>query len=103
VPQALMAAPLLFGGECVGVLEVLDWTEGSRSELEDLRLLSVIADQAAAAVWMLARLDPLTDGFADPRARQLCARIMQALSGFSGPELERRISLVDSLAQMLDE
>lgn len=103
VPQALMAAPLVFGGECVGVLEVLDWTEGSRTELEDLRLLSIIADQAAAAVWMLARIDPLADGFADPRVRQLCGRIMQALSGLAGPELDRRISMLDSFAQMLDE
>jgi len=76
VPRALMATPLLFEGECVGVLEVLDWTYGSRTELEDLALLALIGNQAAAAIRMLARLSPAQDPFADPRPGQLCVRIL---------------------------
>lgn len=102
VPRALMAAPLLFEDECVGVLEVLDWTEGSRTELEDLALLGLIASQAAAAVRMLARLVPEGDPYADPQAVQLCDQIMRSLSRQSGPELERRFDILRSLVQMFD-
>jgi GAF domain-containing protein len=103
VPHALMAAPLLFEDECVGVLEVLDWTDGSRTELEDLALLGLIASQAAAAVRMLARLVPEGDPFADPRAVELCDRILQSLAQLSGADLEKRLSILRSLVQVLDD
>jgi hypothetical protein len=95
-----MAAPLLFEGDCVGVLEVLDWTEGSRGELADLALLGVIANQAAAAVRLLAasmwRLDP----YGDARAAELCTRIMRGLSGLPPAELDARLQMLGALAQM---
>jgi GAF domain-containing protein len=102
VPQALMAAPLLFEDECVGVLEVLDWTEGSRTELEDLALLGLIANQAAAAVRMLARLQPEADPYADPRVGHLCEQIKRSLSHLSGQDLERAFDMLRSVAQMFD-
>ncbi len=102
VPSALMAAPLLFEDECVGVLEVLDWTEGSRSELADLSLLGVLADQAAAAVRMLARSTLDSDPFLDPRASALCGRIMRAVSGRSGPQLEARLNMLQAITGMLE-
>lgn len=102
VPNALMAAPLLFEGECVGVLEVLDWTDGSRTELEDLALLGLIANQAAAAVRMLARLVPDGDPYADPRAIELSQQIVQSLAGHSGSELDRRYEVFRSLVRMFD-
>ena len=76
VPSALMAAPLLFEDECVGVLEVLDWTEGSRGEMADLALLGVLASQAAAAVRMLAGSDWQLDPYSDARAVELCSQIL---------------------------
>jgi GAF domain-containing protein len=102
VPAAMMAAPLLFEGECVGVLEVLDWTEGSRTELEDLALLGLIANQAAAAIRMLSRLSPALDSYADPRAGQLCEGIMRGMSQLSGAVLERRLDVLRSVMQMFD-
>jgi GAF domain-containing protein len=101
VPTALMAAPLLFEDECVGVLEVLDWTEGSRSELADLSLLGVLADQAAAAVRMLARSAMELDPFLDPRAAALCGQIMRSLSGQAGAQLDARLNMLQAIVGML--
>jgi GAF domain-containing protein len=102
LPAALMAAPLLFEGDCVGVLEVIDWTEGSRTELEDLALLGLIANQAAAAIRMLSRTSPAPDTYADPRAGQLCEGIMRGMAQLSGSVLERRLDVLRSVMQMFD-
>jgi GAF domain-containing protein len=50
VPNALMAAPLLSAGEVLGVLQVLDPVEQARSDLGDLDLLALFANQAATAL-----------------------------------------------------
>ncbi|MFD4672446.1 GAF domain-containing protein [Lentzea sp. NPDC058450] len=80
VPNALMAAPLLADGQVLGVLQVLDPAEQSRSDLGDLDLLALFANQAATALRVakgcaqcgpetdpLARIDPdeLVDVFRD--------------------------------------
>jgi GAF domain-containing protein len=100
VPRALMAAPLMFEGECVGVLEVLDWTEGSRGELADLALLGVIANQAAAAVRLLARSSWQLDPYGDARGRALCAAIMRGLSGLPETELASRLDMLSALVRL---
>lgn len=100
VPRALMAAPLLFQDECVGVLEVLDWTEGSRGEMADLALLGIIASQAAAAVRMLARSEWQLDPYSDPRAVELCRQIMAGLSGLVPAELDARLEMLGAVARM---
>lgn len=100
VPNALMAAPLLFDDVCVGVLEVLDWTNGSRTELEDLALLGLIANQAAAAVRLLAGSSWLRDPYVDERGARLCAQILDGLSGLSEAELRPRLEMLTSVARM---
>lgn len=50
VPDALMAAPLAHRDRVLGVLEVLDPVEQSRSSLSELDLLALFARQAAAAL-----------------------------------------------------
>lgn len=100
VPRALMAAPLLFEDECVGVLEVLDWTEGSRGEMADLALLGQLARQAAAAVRMLAGHDWQLDPYRDPRAVALCRQIMDGLTGLSPAELDTRLEMLRAVAKM---
>ncbi len=100
LPRTLMAAPLRCDDCCVGVLEVLDWTEGSRTELADLGLLGLIADQAAAA-WTLTRRTSVLDRHPDPKVLELRARIGHALSGVTGAELDRRVAVFRSLADML--
>jgi GAF domain-containing protein len=49
VPKTIVAAPLICGGEVMGVLEVLD-RGPDRTELETLELLGLLAAQAAAGI-----------------------------------------------------
>jgi GAF domain-containing protein len=54
VPETLMAVPLVgSGGRPLGVLEVLDRRDRSRTPLEELDLLGLFAAQAAIAVELL--------------------------------------------------
>ncbi|MEV6948588.1 GAF domain-containing protein [Streptomyces sp. NPDC051172] len=55
VPNALMAAPLIHDGRVLGVLEVLDPAEQTRSSLPELDLLSLFARQAATALRFVVR------------------------------------------------
>jgi putative methionine-R-sulfoxide reductase with GAF domain len=55
VPDKLMAAPLIRGEDCIGVLEVLDASQTSRSELTDLDLLGLLAIQAAISLEIFIR------------------------------------------------
>ncbi|RSM78152.1 GAF domain-containing protein [Kibdelosporangium aridum] len=64
VPDALMAAPLVSAGQVLGVLEVIDPTEQSRSSLGDLELLALFANQAAIAL-QVARPCPQCHGTTD--------------------------------------
>jgi GAF domain-containing protein len=50
VPGSLMAAPLITGDRVLGVLEVLDASAQSRTQLSELHLLTMFARQAAAAL-----------------------------------------------------
>lgn len=53
VPSSLMAAPLIYQDEVLGVLEVLDPVAQSRSDLAELDLLLLFAGQAAIALRMV--------------------------------------------------
>jgi GAF domain-containing protein len=50
IPTSLMAAPLIYAGRVLGVLEVLDPAPQSRSSLNDLDLLALFAGLAAIAL-----------------------------------------------------
>lgn len=54
IPNSVAAAPLVAGGRCIGVLEVLD-RAGNRDELGAQELLGLLASQAAAGVELLRR------------------------------------------------
>lgn len=58
VPNAIMAAPLAHGGRILGVLEVLDPSAQSRSDLAELDLLALFARQAAAALRVVVERRP---------------------------------------------
>lgn len=58
VPGSLMAAPLIYGGRVLGVLEVLDPVAQSRSSLSELDLLALFARQAAAALRVVTSRAP---------------------------------------------
>lgn len=56
VPRSIIAAPLIRGGDCVGVLEVLDSGTQPRSELSDLDLVGLLATEGALGLELLVRL-----------------------------------------------
>ena len=53
VPQGLMAVPLLYDEEAIGVLQVLDRPQRSRFSLQEMDLLGLFASQAAVALQLL--------------------------------------------------
>lgn len=50
VPNAILATPLLSGEKVIGVMEVLDKSNGTSFSLQDMELLSIFAHQAAIAI-----------------------------------------------------
>ncbi len=53
VPQGLMAVPLIYEDELLGVLNVLDRPQRSRFSLAEMDLLELFAQQAATALHLL--------------------------------------------------
>jgi GAF domain-containing protein len=53
VPKGLMAVPLLYEEETLGVLQVLDRPQRSRFSLQEMDLLGLFASQAAIALQLL--------------------------------------------------
>ncbi|MFH8384639.1 GAF domain-containing protein [Kitasatospora sp. NPDC018058] len=107
VPTSILAAPLIAGGECIGVIEVLDRhvrvaNDPSR-ELDDIELLGLLATQAALSLALLRRGERSAD--AVPRLGDLVARLSEhavmdssdplasALLGISLELLDRRAHL----------
>ncbi|RLL69326.1 GAF domain-containing protein [Streptomyces sp. Z26] len=74
VPDALMAAPLAHHDRVLGVLEVLDPAEQSRSSLSELDLLALFARQAAAA------LAVVTERREEPAPAAVRARSLELVS-----------------------
>jgi len=56
VPRSIMAAPLIRGGECIGVLEVLDRGTRPRGDLSDVELIGMLATEVAMGLELLVRL-----------------------------------------------
>jgi GAF domain-containing protein len=102
VPAGLMAVPLLAGDRPLGVLEVLDRRERSRSALEELELLSLFAEQAAAGLDLLRRARAAraaAEGLDDELGA--VARVAAALDALDGPRREAGLRLLRALAEVL--
>jgi GAF domain-containing protein len=56
VPRSIMAAPLIRGGEVIGVLEVLDRGTRPRGDLSDVDLVGMLATEVALGLDLLVRL-----------------------------------------------
>lgn len=57
VPASIMAAPVIWDGECIGVLEVLDRGARVRGDLTDIDVLGLLAAEMAMSLELLIRLD----------------------------------------------
>ena len=56
VPRSIMAAPLIYGDECIGVLEVLDRDSRPRCDLGDMDSLGLLATEIATVLELLVRI-----------------------------------------------
>jgi GAF domain-containing protein len=82
VPESLMAAPLVYGGRVLGVIEVLDPATQSRSDLDELDLLALFARQAATALRVVVDRNPhatVLDSGGQAAARNLMASLQRLL------------------------
>jgi signal transduction protein with GAF and PtsI domain len=56
IPRSIMAAPLFYDGDCIGVLEVLDRDSRRRCDLSDLDSLGLLATEIATVLELLVRV-----------------------------------------------
>jgi GAF domain-containing protein len=107
LPRAIMAAPLILQGECIGVMEVLDPRPGAaRDGLQDIELLALVAAHAALSAELLIRLDWLDgrhapDGSESGSQLALLQRIGMRLPGASAPLSANVLRLLVTADQML--
>lgn len=92
VPNSLMAAPLIEGGEVLGVLEVLDPVPQSRSDLAELDLLMLFAGQAATALRMVLAQRAQRD------ATSAALRVVQQLSA---QDRATGLQLIDAMRELI--
>ncbi len=75
--RAVAEAPMLFGGELLGVLLVHESADIQRTFSEkDVRLLSLLASQAAAVLYNARLLDQLRDRFTESEALRRAAQVV---------------------------
>jgi GAF domain-containing protein len=102
VPKGLMAVPLLFEEQSLGVLQVLDRPERSRFSLQEMDLLGLFASQAAIALHLLLaarRAGAVLAG--GPEDLAVVARLAAALDELEGERREAGIRLLGELERVL--
>ena len=103
VPSGLMAAPLIYGEEALGVLEVLDRPERSLFSLQEMELLGLFANQAAIAVDLLLSARRagrvLEEGGGE---LEIVSRLAATVDALEGPQREAGLRLLRDLADTLE-
>jgi GAF domain-containing protein len=103
VPRSIMAAPLILGDDCVGVLEVLDHDSRPRCDLGDMDSLGLLATQLATVLELLARIRWTGGGrpaASAPLDVPLLQRVAERLPTASGPvsvTVTRLLAVADEL------
>ena len=101
VPKGLMAVPLLYDEQALGVLEVLDRPAKSQFSLDEMDLLGLFANQAAIALDLLRRArlaQAALDGDGELAA---LARFAARLEDADEEKREAGLTLLRSLEQLL--
>jgi GAF domain-containing protein len=81
VPASIMAAPVIWDGECIGVLEVLDRGARARGDLTDIDVLGLLAAEMAMSLELLIRLDWVKEKpSAEPDAGQAYSVMFQRMA-----------------------
>lgn len=65
IPGAILAVPLVSGDHVFGVIEVLDKVDGESFSLQDIEMLSLLADQAAIALTQAKQFEQLQESLVD--------------------------------------
>ena len=102
VPSGLMAAPLIYDEEGLGVLEVLDRPERSLFSLQEMELLGLFANQAAIAVDLLLKARRAGRVLADDAGDlETVARLASAVDALEGEQRAAGVRLLDELSRTL--
>jgi GAF domain-containing protein len=103
VPRGLMAVPLLYEEDAVGVLNVLDRPQQARFTLEEMELLGLFANQAAISLDLLRRARRakavLEDGDVDA---VVLTRLAARLDALEGPRRKAGVELLRALETLLE-
>jgi GAF domain-containing protein len=101
-PKRLMAVPLIYDEDPVGVLQVLDRQQEARFSLEEMELLGLFATQAAIAIDLLLKVRRaravLEESGTDIEA---LARLAGQLDELEGAQRDAGLELVRSLEGLL--
>lgn len=104
VPGSLMAAPLFNDDDAVGVIEVLDPAATSRSQLAELDLLGLFANQAAIALELVRRNRAVARALrGDAGDLTPVLGVVGALDELEGVTRQSAMRLLDALAAILRE
>jgi GAF domain-containing protein len=102
VPSGLMAAPLLYDEQALGVLEVLDRPEASLFSLQEMELLGLFANQAAIAVDLLRKSRAAERVLAsDAGDLEVVARLAAAVDALEEDRRAAGLRLLEELADTL--
>lgn len=102
VPQGLMAVPLIYEDELLGVLNVLDRPQRSRFSLAEMDLLELFAQQAATALHLLLqarRTQAVLSSAGDDLVG--VARLAATVDGLEGSRREAGLRLIAELDNVL--
>ena len=100
IPNAMMAVPLLYGEDVLGVLSVLDPPENTRFGIAEMDLLGLFAGQAAIALDLLQRARRAHDILADDRSTAaIVARVAAALDRRDDDAGARLLSALEAILE----
>jgi GAF domain-containing protein len=101
VPKGLMAVPLLFEEQSLGVLQVLDRPERSRFSLREMELLGLFGSQAAIALHLLRAARRARGALAGAGEIAVVASLAAAIEALDGERREAGIRLLGELERVL--
>jgi GAF domain-containing protein len=102
VPRSLMAVPLSYDTQVLGVLEVLDASAQARSGIAELDLLGLFATQAGVALRIVSRTRAARSALAGGSAEYTdLIGLVQALQALDEDRRRSGFRLIDSLRDVL--